>query len=421
MPIQSVPEQQQRGDEEGGTVEGHVLETVDAQRLGLALQGARKRKGMTQEQAANVLDVARTTVVAIEKGDRRIKPGELLRLARAYGRQVSDLLMMGTAMIPAPQFRGPTFETDKDWDQIEPFIDEFQELCRQYLQLEQLVGSPPARNYPNQYQAKGVPPDQGAESIALQERNRLGLGDGPLPALRDLLEQDVGIRVFLLKLPARYSEIYWCTDELGGCMAVNRDHPEERRRWSMAHGYAHFLTTRYRAEVAMIDGYQRRPESERLADAFAGYFLMPTGGLTRRFSEITSASGKFTPSDLCVLAHYYGVSVEALALRLESVGLLGTGKWEELQSRGFRVREAQARLGLRSTPSREDRLPTRFVSLALEALEQELITETRFAHLLGLSIVEARELAETLRPTDRPGENSDAESAAAASLSSASE
>jgi Zn-dependent peptidase ImmA (M78 family)/DNA-binding XRE family transcriptional regulator len=382
-------------------MEKNVLDSVDPQRLGRALQAARKRKGMTQEEAANVLDVARTTVVAIEQGERRIKAGELLKLAQVYGRQLSDLVA-GASLVPMPQYRGPALETQQDREAIEPFIDEFDERCRQYLGLEQLTGMPLVRSYPRSYETKGLAVDTAAEGIAIQERSRLGLGDGPLPALRDLLEQDVGIRIFFLELPPRYSEMYWCTEELGACMAINRQHPEERRRWSMSHAYLHFLTSRYKAEVSLLDSYHRKPESERLADAFAQYFLMPTSGLTRRFADIKSASGKFTVSDLCSLAHYYGVSLEAFALRLEGMGLLDTGTWDELQAKGFKVREAQTQLGLVPLSGRDDRLPARFVTLAVEAYEQALITEGRFAHLLGKSIVEARELAQTLHPEDLP-------------------
>ena len=44
--------------------------------------------------------------------------------------------------------------------------------------------------------------------------------------------------------------IYSYTEELGGCIAVNARHPAERRRWSMAHEYGHFLTRRFQSEIS---------------------------------------------------------------------------------------------------------------------------------------------------------------------------
>ncbi len=70
----------------------NILDTIDMRELGKGLQQARIKQGMTQEDAAKVIDVARTTITAIEKGERRIKAGELIKLAQAFGRQVSDFV-----------------------------------------------------------------------------------------------------------------------------------------------------------------------------------------------------------------------------------------------------------------------------------------------------------------------------------------
>lgn len=49
---------------------------------------------------------------------------------------------------------------------------------------------------------------------------------------------------------------------------------------------------------------------------------MPTSGLLKRFNDMYQAHGKFTPTNLFTLAHYYGVSIEALINRLESIRLI---------------------------------------------------------------------------------------------------
>src|SRR5205823_6678622 len=60
--------------------------------LGRRLQEARTRRGLTQQDAAEALQVARTTVTVIERGERRIRPTELLSLARLYHVPVGDLV-----------------------------------------------------------------------------------------------------------------------------------------------------------------------------------------------------------------------------------------------------------------------------------------------------------------------------------------
>ena len=97
-----------------------------------------------------------------------------------------------------------------------------------------------------------------------------------------------------------------------------------RQRWSLGHGHLHFLAHRHKPVYHFENQYQCVPASERLADAFPRYFLMSTSSLLKHFAAYRSG-GKFTLADLCTLAHYYGVSVQAMDLRLEDLGLLPTG------------------------------------------------------------------------------------------------
>lgn len=64
----------------------------DSGTLGRALRAARKRVRLSQLDAAKQIGVARTTLVAIEAGQRRIKVEELTRLADIYEVQPSSLL-----------------------------------------------------------------------------------------------------------------------------------------------------------------------------------------------------------------------------------------------------------------------------------------------------------------------------------------
>ena len=374
----------------------NILENIDLKNLGKLLQQARKKCDMTQADAAKVIDAVRTTIVAIEKGDRRLKPNELIKLARAYGANVSDFVRSNCISEPFQvQFRTTYQRNELEEVQINPIVLRLEELCRHYLELEQIMDSPLPRNYPQEYSINMII-EAVAENIAISERQRLGLGDGPIPLLRDVLEQCVGLRIFYVEMPSKYSGLYSYEDQLGGCIAINAKHPEERRRWSLAHEYLHFLAHRRKSVVDYEEQYQRKPESERLADLFPAYFLMPTSGLLKRFNDMYQSHGKFTPSNLFTLAHYYGVSLEALCNRLESMKLIPTGTWERLRNRGLKVRKVQQELGLEDIPQRTDMTPIHYQHLAIEALDRGLITEGCFADFLGVDRLEARRIATSL-------------------------
>jgi Zn-dependent peptidase ImmA (M78 family)/transcriptional regulator with XRE-family HTH domain len=375
------------------------LDQIDARKMGQALQGARKARGLTQEDVATQLGMARTTVTAIEKGERRIKASELIALAKLYARSVNELVGRPEPVEAfEPQFRAEMRRDDVlQHDAIVAALAEFERLCRDYLWLEELTGARLVRRYPPPYSRQGGTAEEAGEDVATCERNRLGLGDGPLPDLREILEADVGLRVFQWRLPAQVSGIYAYTDQLGGCIMVNLVHPQARRRWSLSHDFGHFLTDRYRPSVDSLAEAGRRPESERFADAFAMNFLMPCSSVRRRFRDVVETTGDFKTADLVQLAHTYAVSVEAMCLRLEQLCLIRPGAWGKLESGGFRVREAQQALGL--DPAREEShaMPVRYQILAVRAHDAGQVSEGQLSGLLRCSRVEARILAESRR------------------------
>lgn len=376
------------------------LDSIDPRALGRRLQEARKSRGMTQQQAADALSLARTTITAVEKGERRTRAEEIAQLANLYGRKVHDLV---APREPLPdfgvQFRTATVraESSRIQEQVDQAVSDFQHLCEDYRHLERLnvVVSDPS--YPSQYPTKGISVEYAAQDIASSERNRLGLGDGPLLRMRELLEEDVGIRVFSIDLPSQIAGLFAYTDEFGGCIAINARHPGERRRWTLAHEYGHFLTARYQSEISVLGAYERLPASERLADAFAGCFLMPESGLRRRFSEHSrSTGGTFTAAEVCRMAHYYAVSVEAMMRRLEQIGALPRGTWERLRDRGFKVREAQRQLGLVPQETHERSMPARYEFLAVRAFDAGELSEGELARLLRTDRVSARQTVQRL-------------------------
>jgi Zn-dependent peptidase ImmA (M78 family)/DNA-binding XRE family transcriptional regulator len=391
------------------------LDAANPVELGARLREARSARGWTQEEAAEALGVARTTMVAIEKGERRLKPDELIRLAQLYGRKLSALLRPGAPVEDVSvQLRGalpPPAEAPSEADLL-PHIHELERLCDDSLELERLLGAPLPRRDPPVYALEGIDPEQLAEDVATAERNRLGLGDAPVLNLRAVLEGDVGLRIFYLDLPSTVAGMFAFTEEHGGALAINRNHPPERRRCSLAHEYGHYLTDRYRAEITILGRYERRPPSERFAETFARAFLMPAAGLRRRYHELArqrslEGRGGPTPGDLCYLAHFYFVSFEAVTLRLEELGLVRAGTWQRLSQQGFRVKQARLLLGLQEHPVEDELLPSRYRYLAVEAWHRGELSEGQLAAFLRVDRLSARRLVREMGLQHQEGGDGD--------------
>jgi Zn-dependent peptidase ImmA (M78 family) len=266
-----------------------------------------------------------------------------------------------------------------------------QKLAEDYFELENLCDLPLAKSYPPPYEITGAAAEQAAEDVATAERNRLGLGDGPLSNLRERLENDVGLRIFYFPMPSKIAGLFAYNDVLGGCIGVNSGHPRDRRHWSLAHEYGHFLTGRFQSEITFLSEKKRLSARERLADSFGRHFLMPAGGLNRRFTEMhrNSESG-ITLAHVCALADLYQVSVQALVLRLEELRRLPSGTWERLEVEGFKVRRAQQSLGIDANPPLKHLLPRRYIDLAVLAYRKGKLSEGQLARILRTDRVSAR-------------------------------
>jgi len=372
-----------------------IMKILDPKIVGARLADARKSAGMTQQEAADALDLARTTLVAIEKGERRTNPHELISLARLYRQSVSDIV--GRPIVTesfVPQFRSSPGIGDQE-PEIDAIAQTLQALSEDFVALENLRSMPLMRNYPNEYQTSGGIPDQVAEDVATAERNRLGMGDGPIGNLRDRLASDVGIRIFCFGMPSRIAGLFAYNDDLGACIGINSKHPRDRRNWSLAHEYGHFLMTRYQPEITVLTVSGRTNKRERLADGFARHFLMPAGGLNRRFTELhRSSESGITLAHVCSLANLYQVSVQALMLRLEELRRLPTGTWDRLKDEGFKVQHAQALLGIDVESAPIETLPTRYIDLAVAAFRDGQLSEGQLAKYLRTTRLGAREQVE---------------------------
>lgn len=370
-----------------------MTETASPRIIGQRLAEARKARSITQETAAQHIGVSRPTFIALEKGDRTAKPGEIVKLAALYGQPVNHFVRTVEPLTDfQPHFRAAMEKIKPaDADQLREAISEFKTFVENYLDLEQRMKSPMRMNYPQPVELNPkVKVSELAEDVANRERQRLGLGDQPIPNIRSLLESDVGIRIFFVRLPRMFAGMYIFVDSLGGCMLINSVHPADKQRASIAHEYAHLIVDRHTAGIDYLTVHGRKPANERFAESFAMSFLMPSSSVRFRFNEIVSTTGNFQVADLVRLKHFYSVSMEAMALRLESLGLLKGGTWDLQKEKGFPVREAEKRLGLATETAPKPAYPERYKFLAVHAYERGELSEKELANYLRCDIWEAR-------------------------------
>lgn len=368
------------------------LNTAD---VGRRLRIARESAGVTQAQAATAIAVARTTVVAMEKGERAVRMEELQPLARLYGTSVNSLLRTESVYVDlVPRFRQmPSRDDGASTDAAKILAD----LVRAEVELENLLGIVHPRNYPPQRPIMPGDVRVQATSDATELRQRLGLGSAPVRDITSLLELDLGIRVYSRRLDSSVSGLFAYDERIGACILLNSAHPRQRRTMSAAHELGHFIASRQSPEVLYRDGRSQSRE-ERYANAFAREFLTPGRAVMTKFHDLTQGSSRLTRRHVVLLAHAFAVSREAMVRRLEELDLIPSGTWDWFLANGG-ITDDQARqvLGEHAAvvmDQMDAERPTtlRLSLLAAEAWRQELLSEGQLARLLNLDHLELREI-----------------------------
>ena len=359
--------------------------------LGERRRAARSGANLTQDAAAAALGIARTTLLAIEKGHRPVRPEELLALARLYG-------------VSAGRLTSP--------DAIQmllPFCDVsacrgkggLQGRCRRARLAQpprhrrRAVGAARWARAANRLPAANTRQPSarqptGGGCCQQSAGSRLGIGLGPIPDPIGLLELELGLRIFFRPLPSQISGLYAYDPAIGACILINSNHHWKRRVQTAIHETGHFASDRSHADI--LEEEEISPSiDERFARRFGSAFLMPASGVHARFDQVVGSENRFNVPELILLAYQFGVATEAICRRLEELNLLPQGTWDSLSDRGFASgleRDVIGSVGVRPRPPA---IPPRLAYLASLALDREVVSEGQLCDLLAVDRLELRD------------------------------
>ena len=186
--------------------------------------------------------------------------------------------------------------------------------------------------------------------------------------------EERGIKVLQIELPDKLAGIAaWVRppDEPSlPVVVVNRKHPGERQRFTLAHELGHLVLS-----------LEHSTNSEKAADRFAGAFLIPAEAL---WTEVGKRRTHLGLNELLLLKKLLGASVQTLAYRCLELGIIS-------QAHHRRLFRQFAEKGWRKPPYPEPKKlaserSTRLERLCRRAVSEDAITETRAEELLGRSL-----------------------------------
>jgi Zn-dependent peptidase ImmA (M78 family) len=198
------------------------------------------------------------------------------------------------------------------------------------------------------------------------------LGQEPSLIFSEILEEK-GIKVIALPLEDAVSGVMCFVrfaEDRVPVIVVNSKNTGERQRFTLAHELGHLV----------LDVHENIDE-EKAAHRFASAFLMPAEEL---LAEVGRHRKAVSLGELFELKKIFGVSVQAIAYRCKDLGILGPKAAADLFA-------TFTRLGWRSPPYNEPHpvereQPARFKRLCFRALAEGMISDSKAAELLAITV-----------------------------------
>lgn len=354
--------------------------------IGNQLRSAREALGLSIEEVFRVLKVEPETVSAWEVGAAEPSIDELWQLADLYGREVDYFLKPVAEAAIESDFRVSNIRTLPQLDITDRrVLVKFQELCRAQTDLERVLG------IPTEPALRKVSPPPGPSELARDQRVTLGRPTRPIRDLRELLEL-AGVKVFHLPVPKNeFSGFSWWHPEFGPGVLVNASDGAGRRAFTSAHELAHLLVS----DRPVVCDLTLDVDDERYADRFAVEFLIPTGDLLQELEIRPALRESPNDSDLGSLGRRYGVSLEAISRKLESLEVLPAGFTDSSITR-WKAEERYYKGSKK--PVWRRRLGGKFIELAFGAHSKGLISLSKLAQLLEIDVRKALDLTKTAKP-----------------------
>lgn len=347
---------------------------MDIQTIANNIKGYRFDKNLTQDELAELANVCKQTIKQIECGKQSTTYGTLRKIATALGVKLADLLQTSQTQRPV------LFRSMKKLKNRSVILSVSGRWLDNYEFLEEKLGD-------NQdFILKKFLFNGSPDILASQVRQYLQISpESPIDDIGLLLD-NIGVKLYLYK--KTQSNGFFGLSMLGKnhnpAIVVNTSNllSSERQIFSAVHELGHILM-----HLDAFGQNENNPEDdihEKEADSFAGYFLMPQEG----FCKIWNATaGMHWIDRVLFVKNYYRVSYQVVLYRLNE--LHNTSDYNKIFSFQYnkKFREKLPRMK-EPFPSSWKFVDNRFSRLVCQALRQEIISISKAAEMLDVSISE---------------------------------
>lgn len=337
---------------------------------------ARVLKNMTLQQLADLLGgITKQALSKYEQGKDAPNSTRLIQLADALGVNPEYFFRSDSVKLGKVDFRKHSAFGKRQQEAVKEQVCEHLE---RYLAAESLFQTGQSPDEFSKWHLRfSVSNIDEVEQAADKLREEWQLGLNPIANLTETLEEN-GIKVVSLQAHEKFDGLCALVNDGADAVIVsNTERPGERQRFNLAHELGHLV-------MSLPEELHGTRDEENWCHRFAGAFLFPANQVRVTFGEHRK---RVLFQEFLLAKEEWGISIQATLRRLYDLDIVSSSFYQSTfrlwSMKGFRKSEPG-----RQEPEKSYRLK----QLVYRALAEGLVTPSRAAELLSVSLGEIEEI-----------------------------
>lgn len=334
------------------------------------LVNARKIRCISQRELCKKLQgqISSTAIEKYEKGLMMPSSTVLILLSKALDMKLDYFFRPFTISIDTSkfEFRKSSSMGAKKVESIRHLV--FHEI-EKYLEIESILGNPTC--FTLDYSDIIVKSEKEAKHLAKRLREDLNIGSDAIVSAVELLET-YGVKIIEIEHDTKFSGT--CnTAGMTPVIVINKNMSSERKRITIFHELGHLL-------MHCAEGV----DVEKMCTIFANEILIPSD----KFICILGASrDNISLVELQAIQREYGISIDALMAKAAELNIITQHRYTSYYKKKNAVPSFKEAIDASRYPMEHTR---RFERLVYRALASEIISYSKAASLLEVSVDEVR-------------------------------
>lgn len=339
--------------------------------IGERIQQARKASGLTLRALAEKTGVTAMAISKYENNQSTPSSGVLLALAKALGVRTEYFFRRVSVELTNVNHREHDLLPEKEEQKV---LADVKEQLERWLALEEVAPAPWSIPF-------SLPDDLGGpfntydelEDVAVKMRRHWNLGLNPIPDLIDTIEPK-GIKVLITQYDG-HKHFNGLSAQVNGApvVVVGKHWVGDRQRFTLAHELGHLVLHGRLGENL---------NEETACNRFAGAFLAPKDSVINCLGERRS---RLELQELFLLKHEWGLSMQAWSYRAKELHIISDVTHKDLWRQHMRHWKEEGVEPGRQYKQEETQL---FKQLVYRALAEDMLSESKAAELLGMSVAD---------------------------------